>query len=336
MRIFDTYRNHRAAFLFMAAAALLVFGCMTIEDIIFPDEPKVNSEIEIKVKIRVVTETDDVAKLVFGVLAPKSWHLADNATLSYTTSGYATQGFPEVVDEALLPVAASEIEPSTQMPWAMAHQSILGLMDNFGEVEWTVFKSSTSFVINDNVSKEPIDAVVKIRLKTGPDNIRFNMGFHFCGDHYGMKDDGESRYKRNEKSKVLEVTGGAGPVDDYTKVKLVSTTPSVFRYGDIFAVNFQSEVDDNATALKGADEVYLCAEAVLADGTVVSVSKPSAKNLMTVTGPVSYLKYIYPRDFLGLAPNAVIKEMSVWFTDKEGKVRVDDSGSGFVLSQSAE
>lgn len=331
-----TYRKHINAVLAVAAVAMLVFGCMTIEDIIFPDNPQVNSDIEISVKIRLVTETDDNARLVFGVLAPKSWRLSENASLTYSTSGYATQGFPEVIDEPLVPVSPSEVEPSTQMPWATAHQSILGLMGNFGDVEWTVFKSSTSFVINDNVSKEPIDAVVKIRLRTGPDNLRFNMGFHFCGDHYGMKDDGESRYKRNEKSKVMEVTGGEGPVDDWTKVKLVSTTPAVFRYGDIFAVNFQSEVDDNETALKGAEEVYLCGEATLADGTSVSVTGRSEKNLMEATGPVSYRKYIWPRDFFSLASDAVITDMSVWFTDKTGSIRVDDSGSGFAITQSAE
>ncbi|MCM1502673.1 MAG: DUF4961 domain-containing protein [Bacteroidales bacterium] len=336
MKIMDIYRNHKAAVLTVAAVAMLVFSCMTIEDIIFPENPQVDSEIEVSVKIRLVTETDDNAHLVFGVLAPKSWHLADNAVLSYTTSGYAAQGFPEVVDEALSLVSPSEIEPSTQMPWSMAHQSILGLMDNFGDVEWTVFKSSTSFTINDNVSKEPIDAVVKIKLKTGPDNIRFNMGFHFCGDHYGMKDDGESRYKRNEKSKVMEVTGGEGPVDDYTKVKLVSTTPATFRYGDIFAVNFQSEVDGNETALKGFEQVYLCGEATLADGSRVSVTTASAKNLMDMTGPVSYRKYIWPRDFFGLPGDAVIAEMSVWFIDKDSTVKVDDSGAAFVISQSAE
>jgi len=336
MKMTDIYRKHKAAVFAVASAALLVFGCMTIEDIIFPDNPQVDSDIEISVKIRLVTETDDNAHLVFGVLAPKSWHLADNSSLSFSTSGYAFQGYPEIKDEALIPVGPSETEPSTQMPWAMAHQSILGLMDNFGDVEWTVFKSSTLFVINDKVSTEPIDAVVRIKLKTGPDNIRFNMGFHFCGDHYGMKDDGESRYKRNEKSKVMEVSGGNGPVDDYTKVKLVSTTPAVFRYGDIFAVNFQSEVDDNETALKGAEQVYLCGEAVLADGSSVSVTETSEKNLMTKSGPVSYMKYIYPRDFFGLEPDAEITGMSVWFTNKDKSIKVDDSGSGFMIVQSAE
>lgn len=331
-----TEKHTLIAGLAIVATALLTFACMSIEDIIFPDDPKVNSEIEITVKIRVSQETDDKAHLVFGVLAPKSWNIAQNASLTFTTSGYVNQGYSEIVDEPLVLVDPTEVEKTTQLPWSTALQSKLGLMDNYGEVEWVAFKSSTLFDINDQRDGTPIDATVKIKLMTGPDNIRFNMGFSFCGDNWGMDEDsGEGRYKRNEKSKVLEVTGGSGPVDDFTKIKLVSTTPSVFRYGDIFAVNFQSETDEGATALKGADKIYLCGTATLADGTEKTVDKASDANLMVVSGPISYMKYIYPRHFFGLGADAVITDIKVWFINGDGSVKVDDSGEGFALAQSA-
>ena len=64
------------------ALPLIVVACMTIEEIIHPDDPKVNSEIEITVKIKLVTETDETARLVFAVLAPKSWNIAQSADAS--------------------------------------------------------------------------------------------------------------------------------------------------------------------------------------------------------------------------------------------------------------
>lgn len=328
-------KKHIYAIIACIATVLAVFACMTIEEINFPDNPKANSDIVITVKVKLVTETDDISKMAFAVLAPKSWNLASNAQLSLTTNGYSTQGFSEVTDEKMILMSTTDHEPTTDLTWPQAYQSKIGVMGNTGPVEWTVFRSQTTFTINDKVSKEPIYGTVTIRLKTGPSNIKFFMGFGFCGMHYGLNNGGEGRYKPNETAKILTVTGGTGSFD-YTVLNYVSTVPSEFRYGDIFSVNFVSEVSNTPTKLKGVDKVYLGGRVLLADGTSKEVDTPSEATLMTKTGDISYMKYIYPKSFFNLPKNAIIKDLHVWFTNADKSIIVTNGTTGFEVAQSEE
>ena len=97
-----------------------------------------------------------------------------------------------------------------------------------------------------------------------------NKGFDVGGD------DGKGsnrRYKENEKSKVLTVTGGDLPMLDYTVESLVSTVPSVFGYGDIFSVKFSAVSGSTETALNGQEKVYLWGKAVYDGGKEVIVDE---------------------------------------------------------------
>lgn len=316
------------------ALPLIVVACMTIEEIIHPDDPKVNSEIEITVKIKLVTETDETARLVFAVLAPKSWNIAQSAKLTLTTEGYASQGYADVVNEEMSLMADTDLEPTTALKWSEAYQSKIGLMGNLGPVEWVVFKSQTVFIINDKVSTDPINGTVKIRFTTGSQNLKCFMGYGFCGMKSGFN--GE-RYKANERSKVLTVTGGSNPMIDYTTVSLVSTVPSVFRYGDIFSVKFESVAGTTETALKGVEKVYIYGRAIYNDGQVAEVDAIGDATLMEKIGETTYQKYIYPRHFFNLPDDAVITATYFHFTNGDKSIVVKDTtGDDFLISQSEE
>lgn len=330
MKFLKNYKYWLAIFML----PLVVVACMTIEEIVHPDDAKVNSEIDITVRIKLVTETDETTQLVFAVLAPKSWNIAQSARLTLSTSGYSSQGYADVTDEPLELMDDSEVEPTTALKWSEAYQSKVGLMGNLGPMEWVVFKSQTTFIINDKVSADPIEGTVKIRLTTGSQSIKCFMGYGFCGMKSGFN--GE-RYKANEMAKMLTVTGGSGAMLDYTTVSLVSTVPSVFRYGDIFSVKFESVAGSTETALKGVEKVYLCGHAVCEDGSEVTVDTTGDVNLMEKIGETSYQKYIYPRHFFGLPENARIKALYFYFTNEDGSVAVrDTSGGDFLVSQSEE
>ena len=247
------------------ALPLIGIGCMEIVEIIHPEDAKVNSDIDISVKIKFTAETDHRSEIAFAILAPKAWNIRENASLTLTTEGYVNQGFAEVVDEQMTPIPEGAIEPGTGLPWPDAYQSQIGLMGNPGPMEWVIFQSKTSFDVNDQREngKEPIVGTVKIRLKTGPQAIKCFMGYGWCSLNKGFDvggDDGKGsnrRYKENEKSKVLTVTGGDLPMLDYTVESLVSTVPSVFGYGDIFSVKFSAVSGSTETALNGQEKVYL-------------------------------------------------------------------------------
>ena len=136
---------------------------------------------------------------------------------------------------------------------------------------------------------------------------------------------------------VLTVTGGSGPMLDYTTVSLVSTVPSVFRYGDIFSVKFESVAGSTETELKGAEKVYLCGRALCEDGSEVTVTTTGDANLMEKIGETSYQKYIYPRHFFGLPEGTRIEALYFYFTNEDGSIVVrDTTGEDFLVAQSEE
>ena len=320
------------------ATALLTFSCMEIVGIIFPDNPQVDSEIEITVITKLTTETDETTKMIFAALFPKSWNASETISATLTTSGYDKQGYPDVTDQPMQLVNATDKELTTQRPWAQAYQSEIGFMENKGDVEWIVLESKDEFIINDKVSTEPITGTVKIKVRTGSANIKYFFAAGFCSKRSGFGGN-DGRYKANETSKVLQITGGSGPSYDFTVLPLVSTVPNVFRYGDIFSVCFESQVEGVATALHGEDNIYICGKASLSDGTVIEINTASDANVMKKSGDVSYYRYIYPAQFFNVPEDKEIESISVYFTNSDMSKFVysdDEAKIGFELVQSAE
>lgn len=319
--------------------AILAFSCMEILDIIFPENPQVDSEIEITVVARLNTETDETAKMIFAALFPKSWKAPETISATLTTEGYIHHGYPDVTDQPMKLVDPSEVEPITQLPWVTAYQSKIGFMGNKGDVEWVVFESEETFITHDVVSnKAPITGTVKLKVKTGPDNIKyfFAAGWASKRSGFGAND---GRYKANETAKVLEVTGGTGASYDFTVLPLVSTVPGVFRYGDMFSVCFETKIEDQATELYGATAIHLMGEATLDDGTVLKVDSVSDDNLMKQKGDVSFYKYIYPYQFFNVPAGKEIVDLRVYFVDHYNTKSVwknDEKTEMFQLVQNAE
>ncbi len=321
----------------LAFAALLVGACeFEITEINFPEDAKVNSEVTFTVKCRVLTDTDDKnTHFVFALLAPKSWDLKNNAKLTFTTEGMEKQNEPNVTNEPMVLIPDNETERSTALPYPTAYQSKIGLMDNYGPVEWTVWKSTNSLNIVDKQFTNGIEnvyAIVTITLKTGPEPVKFNLGAGFCGTNWGMTPSAnEGRYEPNERYVTVTVSGEADePINDYTVIPTVSVTPSEFRYGDIFAVNF----DGSTTELKDSETVYLQGRAVLADGTEKLLEAKDASTKMNPNGEANWMRYIYPKALFGLPQSAQIKTIHVWFTD--GTTTYVEGDEGKLLVQAAE
>ncbi|MDD4778070.1 MAG: DUF4961 domain-containing protein [Fermentimonas sp.] len=307
---------------------LILLMCMTIENIFHPENPQVNSEIEIVVDLKLVAENDNNTKMIFAVLAPKAWNIAENSNLTFTTTGY-TKG--DVVNEPLTVVPASDNEPTTALPWSSALQKEIGLMDNLGPVEWVVFESQTTFIITDEDEKL-ITAKVNIKLQTGPDNIKLFMGYFFTGKDKGLHSE---YYKGNAKSKVITVLGGSNPLIDFTTAPLTSTVPATFGFGDLFAVNFETKTQVLETELHGANKVYMLGKVIYEDGTESElIDITNDKTLMTKIGNTTWQKYIYVDDYFNLPADAEIESVHIYFANEDKSIIVKDtSGEDFIVKQ---
>jgi hypothetical protein len=320
--------------LLLMVAPFLVATCMTIEEIIHPDNATVDSDIEIVVRIKIDAETDGNSKLAFGVLAPKSWDIAHNATLTLTT----TADFPaNVVNESMTVIPASETNPSDALSWPASFQSKFGVLGNTGgPVEWVVFESNTTFQIHDKDNggaQKVVNGTVRIRLHTGPRATKLFMGYAFRGKA-NLEHNGDA-----VKEKMLEVTGGDDPLWDYTIEAPISYVPATFGFGDIFAIKY-NEPNSTVGGLKGGN-VYLQAKAVYTinggvqqEKTVDEISSKTLMDELGDTGQVtSWQKYIYPKDFFDLPDNAEIIEIHVQFTNQDESIVIDND---FIVEPTCE
>jgi len=316
----------------MALPALTVM-CMTIGDVIHPENPQPDSDITIQVKLAFEAETERDSKLAFGILAPKAWNIGQSASLTLTTT--ADIAVNVVTDHPLTLIPASENNPSTGTPWPTSFQSRFGLQGNYGPMEWVVFESAHTFVAdatNDHAYAK-IDGTVTIKLHTGPENLRVNMAYTYCGKGYGF---GGEEYPDKDviAVKLLEVgdmsnLGG----NDYTVPSTVSTTPAAFGWGDIFAFNFRAQ----GSALEEADAVYVQAKAIYDGGQEKTVYEIGDKTLMEFQGGDLWQRYIYPLDFFDLPAGTVIERVEIYMTDRTQSIAVrGEGGSDFVIVEDAE
>lgn len=308
----------------IATLPLLVIGCLEFDSISQPEKALIDTQIDITARIKIVPETDGTGKLVFAILAPKAWKLAENASLSLTTINYnSLQGGTDVTDETLALMPSTEVDPNTKTSWPEAFRTVKGIDKNAQlsepvDVEWVVWRSSSTFRIDDKVNKDAVYADVKIKLTTGEDPVSCYLGYSYCYDSYGLKA-GENRDASEFR-----------PISTYGAV--LATTPSVFRYGDIFALQFSPK----GTALNDAAEVYLCGTAIYDGGKSVQVTAAEAKNRMEKVSSKLFEKYIYPKQFFGLPADAVIEQLWFYFSNADGSSVVTDGDKGYFVEQAAE
>ncbi|MGV8963730.1 MAG: DUF4961 domain-containing protein [Candidatus Saccharimonadaceae bacterium] len=320
----------------------LAFTCMTIEDIIHPDNAQVDSDINITVKIKIVAETDGTSKLAFGILMPKAWNVKDNATVTLTTdAGFAGN---KVTNERMVLMSATDKNPTDGMLWSASLQSRMGTLGNTGPVEWVMFKSATTFQINDNIlGQKIVEGYVNIKLHTGSRAVKFYAGYTFCGEAFGFN--GEKYPDKDVvEAKLLEVTGGDVPQMDFTADPALSFVPATFGFGDIFSIRYNEPNYVTEGGLKDSD-VHLYAKALYMEGGVekeMIVDEISDKTLMESLGNLgavtSFQKYIYPRSFFGLSKDADILAIQVHFINKDQSVVILDNETedDFVIKETCE
>lgn len=317
------------------AAALIVAGfsvysCWEIKNIVVPASVKANSEFEVTVNTYMhPQESDYTTKLVVMVCVPKSWNAQSTASATFSTTGYVSAmaqkdlAVEEIVNEKMVPLTGTEIEPTTGLPYAQAMAKTYFDGGNFGEVEWIGFVSEKEHTVTDISACATLgfDLAVKLKFKTDDVNYKFFINAWAGGLMRGMgrNDFGGDPQCTQVATEVVTVTGGSSKAD-YTVPAMVSTIPTEFRFGDFFCVNLMTNLEGAESALDGVDEVYLCGKAVFADGSEKVVEGPIAKNLMEKKNDHFYSKYILPCMFFDAPYDQKITGLYVWFTDKTGTI----------------
>lgn len=334
--------NKRNAFLRPMLALLATiaccFSCITIKTVGIPDKVNANETVEFTVEWDFDAETErNPEYIVFAMLVPKSWGISNNAEVSYSTNNLASQlqYKTDIVNEKMVLMDPSEKEATTGLPYPSACNAFRGQAGNYGSMEWVCFKSQTSFATDgSDAAQGVVNITTKVKFKTGGANIKFNFALQLFGTVKGFYDENGSNAEYSDMYvKTVEVVGGTG-YDDFTTPKLVSTTPSEIGYGDIFCINFSTNVAGAESKLQGESDVYVKGEATLASGKTVQISGNSKINKMETSDKINFTKYVYLPQLFNLGKSDKIESLTVWFENASGSViEKGTTGGGFKVSK---
>ena len=101
-------------------------------------------------------------------------------------------------------------------------------------------------------------------------------------------------------------------------------------YNDLLKITFDASIGANegVTKLSGASFVYLCAEAILDDGTVISVCDKTDKTALNFVGDDIWEITIWPKDIFALNFAEQISMITYNFQDQNGNNIVRDFSTG--------
>ncbi len=320
-KIFRQIKRRKIAMALLFFAFFLFTMCITILEINQPTSAEVGERITITLDLKVAPSTDDEQHLILGFLAPVSWSVADNATVTYTSSaGNGTM--------SLAPDDEQATNTTEMLNWKDEMTAVFGLGENYGKVKWIAFKSDTKLTATKDVE---ITGHVQLEVTVGSRNLKTQLGYVLANTGYGVRD----TYHDAQFTDCMEITGGTNSMDDLcgSAPSSVIFQPETFALEDIIKINFNADGSD--TSLVGVDQVYLCLSANI-EGRTVNMCDTSNENLkMNKMEANLWSITIWPKGLFNVSNVGDMSDVSFSFQNEAGDIMVKDpnSGSDFLLEQ---
>ena len=338
---------HKILFVAVGIIAGVFFACNEWDYIDQPETVYLNEEVKIQAKLRIEPGTDYDCRLIFGMYAPKSLDLKNNAKLIFNTLNIAEvlgTDYAQAIDiknETLTPIDMASVAPdSGDKTYEQAFLDQFGVGENASldiEMEWVAWESKIQTYISDKLPgdvehNEHFFATVDITFNAGPEELECYLGYASLNAVKGFNTDKEQFSPQMFKRFV---------VDTYEAPALPTLTmiQSAYRFGDIFGFEFS----ETSTDLEGETDIYVCGRATLTTGEVVEVTEAvDANRLQAISRRLPngeyqnlFEKYIYPPFMFNLADGQKIEALTIWFINADGSkvVTEDYNGVAFVLEQ---
>lgn len=308
-----------------------VAACIELGEVIHPDDAQINSQVDVTIPVSVDVDKDITAgdyansHIIVAMLAPEKWNIAENATLTYSSSDIP--GGP--CDKAVLRLATdSDTDKDGNVLNGAYFMKKFGTVNNYEPVEWVVFISEKTHAWTP---EQKCSGSVEISFTTGSENLKTNLVYVIGNSYDGLPDDSKF-YSKYEK--IFETKGGDNPTIDYTLPKVCSISQEAYTWEDIVCFNYDTSVKVNGedSPLKDVDEVYFIGTATYG-GNTVTVDETSEKNLMFKSGALRSI-YMYPHEFFGIPAGNKIDKITFYISNKDKSVVVKNpDGSEFSLEE---
>lgn len=274
---------------------------------------------------------DQINKLIIAVNVPKVWTDAKNAIVTWEGTGHGKNLEGEHKMSPIPDGTSPARKPG--LTWDQA------LLNKFGgenpnvldDTQWVAFVSDDAATIDNGGGAYDVYVKIKIKMKTGPDNLRAKIGFFANYENDGLSEYdsnsnevGPDHWKAMWSPDCFEVTDGEGaePID-FCQYHFYQVTPGNATQNDILTFRYIGDYYNNQ--LINESNIYLNAKAHTANGNTYTVNEISDKTklLKDSRWGVMWSATLWPEGFFGVPANETITHIEYYFTNADGSRYVD-------------
>lgn len=322
---------------------LFVTSCFDITGVTQPSSAELGDTITITVDVHFDSENEDqnYKYLRFGMLAPISWDIANNATVRFDSPINLDPSRPGsgnmVVQENNLDNWFSKSKgldgEETGNTVVEDMNAILDIGENYGEVEWVAFRSEN--MVDAGLQNE--NGTITVTLTVGSGHSGAQLGYWVGANENGFEQediyntqDAVSRHWDVMYESIV-ITGAGADATDLTGPAPTSTatiSPEGYLFDDIITVKFDAKegFGGTNTALFNSNAVHMNATVMMGDGTTVTKADRDAASSMTLVGDNIWELTFWPPGYFGATAGNLITEIHLSFSNADGSVTVRNPG----------
>ncbi|WP_017257668.1 DUF4961 domain-containing protein [Pedobacter arcticus] len=299
--------NTKKVFMLLSLSIVIFLAQCGLDALLItlPPPGNANEVSTFKLKISTVAKVEKppyITKMVVGFLAPKSWKVASNTVVTFTSG--KGDGTLELIPE-------SDKELNTGLSWPEAAKKQFGIGPNLvNDLEWVVYRSTSTYSFETDKNT---DINVTIKSKLGPENMLVKLGFFIGASREGINNGEMYKFAF---SNAFEVKNGEGEVIDFFNPQLSKVDPVKSLDNDIITLTYDNGVSE--TVLSNTEEIYLCATALLDNGSSIEICEQTAKTKLKPIGGKRYIIDFWPRGFFNVPKGRSIVKLEYHFKDLSG------------------
>ncbi|MDL2257117.1 DUF4961 domain-containing protein [Bacteroidales bacterium OttesenSCG-928-I14] len=320
--------------------ALVLFGCVFLDSIdilqlqsdgSMAPISKANTEATFTLEGNITCQEDhNDVQFVVSFLAPKSWKVRENATVTYKTTLHTDT--EEILTMTSIPLSSVPVNGGGRT-WGEALMQEYGVGPNvLSDMEWITFQTDKKWSIQNG---DKPSYTIYIKTNVGKLNIKAYLGFFV-----NHTDDGISTSSDHKKVKFseepFEVIEGEGLTIDFSTEHYSKVQPLASLQDDFVTFSFNGGIFEND--LVACDEIYLEAKAYSVDENdnktlIAEITEKSDKTILNKESVYSqtFSKTVWPTNFFNIPDGIEIGRIEFIFTNKDRSITITKSDDDFAL-----
>ncbi|SEN48207.1 protein of unknown function [bacterium A37T11] len=304
-----------AKYLIACLVLAVTTHCVFLDNVDQPDTVKAGETVHMTLQAHVnVSEDRTNVRFIIALLVPRSWKAGETMQMTYSAPDFGSGKLVQIPANVRAP------QSGNTLTWSPALMNKFGIGPNLiDDMEWVAFWTQETYNL-PNGDKPKITA--QIALKSGLQNMKFKFGYFIGSSIDGLSDflGGPGALYKKLFTDCFEVTDGQGDVQDFCNPPQTFVDPYHSNDNDIITLTYDRDIIPGPLA----DDIYLCASAQLTNGKTKTICEPTDKHrLKKVNGAQGRFEITFwPRAYFELASGESISQLTYYFTDSSGAVKV--------------